>query len=281
MATALITDSTCDLPLERAEALRATVVPLYVTVGSKSYRDVYEISTDEVYAQAKAQNVIPSTSQPTPADFQASFEGALQGGADRVLAVVLSGVLSGTVKSALLAANAFPGRVTVFDSGVATGGLGLMVERASRLLAEGATAADVVGTLERIKPRSSTRFTVATLDYLIKNGRIGAARGFFASLLGIHPMLVLENERMEAAGRPRGARRALEQSIEDVKAYVQRTGSARAMFMYTGRREQVEPLRDACLKLGVREAGTFQAGTTIACHVGPDTYGLCLEPVDA
>lgn len=280
MRTALITDSTCDLPLERAEALRATIVPLYVTVGERSYRDVFEISTNEVYAQAKALGAIPSTSQPTPADFTAAFEGALRR-ADDVLAVILTESLSGTVRSARLAAQDFGSRVTVFDSGVATGGLGLMVERASRLLAQGANTKQVTGELERVKPRTSIRFTVATLDYLIKNGRIGAARGFFATLLGIHPMLVLEGGRMEAAGRPRGPRRALEQSINDVRRYLDRTGRARAMFLYTGERHEVEPLREACLALGVHEVGTYQAGTTIACHVGPNTYGLCIEPLEA
>ncbi|HEX2865213.1 MAG TPA: DegV family protein, partial [Deinococcales bacterium] len=259
MKIALLSDSTADLPADLAEELGVTLVPLWVTFQGVTHADWSDLSVPEMLAQVQGGAALPKTSQPTPADFAAAFERLLQT-ADHVLAVHISATLSGTAGASALAARDFPGKVTVLDSGSATGGLALIVEHAARMIQQGASLAAVTAALERLRHVVSIRFSVATLDFLRKNGRIGAAQALLGSLLNVKPLLEFRDGVLHPLGRPRGAGRALQETLDGVRAYLNQHGPSRAWFIYTQAREDVEPLRQACLNLGVREVRTHQAG---------------------
>ena len=150
---------------------------------------------------------------------------------------------------------------------------------AARALRDGASLETVMAMLERLRSLVSIRFSVATLEFLRKNGRIGAAAALLGGLLSIKPMLEYHDGVMNAVGRPRGAKRALQDTVAGVRDYVARYGPSRAWFIYTQSREDVEPLRDACVKLGIQEVRTYQAGAVITSHIGPHAYAVCLEPL--
>ena len=119
MNVAVVTDSTSDLKADRAATLGVTVVPLYVHFRGQVLKDGVEIHTADIFQGVREGASIPSTSQPTPADFQAAYERALAS-ADHVVSLHISSKLSGTTQSATLAAQDFKGRVTVFDSRAAS-----------------------------------------------------------------------------------------------------------------------------------------------------------------
>jgi DegV family protein with EDD domain len=276
---AVITDSTSDLQPERAAALGIEIVPLYVNFQGRVLKDVVEISTSDVFAGVQAGAAMPSTSQPTPADFQAVYERALATN-DHVLSLHISSKLSGTMHSAQMAAQSFGGRVTVHDTTLASGGLAMMGDRAARLLREGVAVPEVVATLEKVRERADIRFTVATLDFLRKNGRIGGAQALLGGLLNIKPLLKVEGGRVEAAGRARGAQKALAETVEVLRAYGAKNGPSRASYLYADTPESVEGLRQAGRDLGFVEFEVHRIGAVIASHVGPGTYGVCLEPLE-
>jgi DegV family protein with EDD domain len=222
---------------------------------------------------------MPSTSQPTPVDFQREYERLLQTH-DHVLSVHLSSKLSGTYNSADLAARDFAGRVTVMDSKVASGSLEMMVERALRLVAAGANVESIKATLEKVSSLANLRFSVASLDYLKKNGRIGGAQALLGGLLGVKPILHLVDGKIEAAGRERGARAALENVVKNLREYVAKHGQVRVAYIYTEKIEDVAAAREEGKKLGAQEYKVIQCGAVIAAHVGPGTYGVLAEPVD-
>ncbi|NJK46551.1 MAG: DegV family protein [Pleurocapsa sp. SU_196_0] len=278
MKVAVLTDSTSDIHGEMETRLGVTVVPLYVNFQNQVRKDYLEIKTGDIFNGVKNGAAMPSTSQPTPADFQREYERLLQTH-DHVLSVHLSSKLSGTYASAELASREFPGKVTVFDSEVASGSLAMMVERATRLLQSGSSLSDVVGTLERVRKLTDLRFSVASLDFLKKNGRIGGAQALIGGLLGIKPILHLREGRVEAAGRERGPRAALENCIKNLREYKAKHGDVRATYIYTDKLEDADALRQAGKDLGVHEFAVLQAGAVIASHVGPGTYGVLAEPV--
>jgi DegV family protein with EDD domain len=279
MKTAVVTDSTSDLPANLVADLGVTVVPLSVNISGQVLKDGIEITTDELFRRISAGADMPSTSQPSPADFEAVY-GRLLETHDHVISLHIASTLSGTSGSAVLAAQSFPGQVTAFDSHLATGGLALVVERAARMLRQGNSLESVMAALEAIKARGTIRFTVGTLEYLRKNGRIGGARALLASVLNVKPLLTFERNQLTPAGRPRGAQRALAETIEGVKAYLAANGPSRASYIYTSDPKGVQPLREQATALGVQEYATFQTGTVIAAHIGPDAYGICLEPIE-
>jgi DegV family protein with EDD domain len=279
MKIALVTDSTSDIKPDGAAKLGVTVVPLYVNFKGGVHKDALEIGTLDIFEGVKAGAAMPSTSQPTPIDFQREYERLLQTH-DHVLSLHISSKLSGTYNSADLAAKDFSGRVTVMDSKVASGSLAMMIERAGRLIAAGSGVQEIKATIEKVSSLANLRFSVASLDYLKKNGRIGGAQALLGGLLGVKPILHLVDGKIEAAGRERGARAALENVVKNLREYTAKHGKVRAAYVYLEKPEDVAAAREEGQKLGVQEFGVVQCGAVIAAHVGPGTYGVLAEPID-
>lgn len=206
MRITLVTDSTSDLPQDLRGRLGVRVVPLYVNLSGAIYRDWEEITPTEIFQKVREGAAFPTTSQPSPEDFARVYREALEE-ADHVLSLHISGKLSGTVQSAELAAQEFPGRVTVVDTQAASLGVGMMVLRAKELLEEGQSLEAVLAELERLRRDHFVRFSVATLEFLKRGGRIGGAQAFLGTLLNLKPVLTLKEGRVEAAGRARGKKR--------------------------------------------------------------------------
>jgi len=279
MKVAVVTDSTSDIHGALEAELGVTVVPLYVNFQGQVRKDYLEITTNQIFDGVKAGAAMPSTSQPTPVDFSREYERLLLNH-DHVLSVHLSSKLSGTYASAELSSRDFAGKVTIFDSAVASGAQAMMVERAVRMLREGKELSDVVATLERVKRVTDLRFSVGSLDFLKKNGRIGGAQALIGGLLGIKPILHLNDGRVEAAGRERGPRAALENCIKHLREYKAKHGEVRAAYVYADKPADVDALRAAGREIGVHEFAVLQTGAVISSHVGPGTYGVLAEPVN-
>ncbi|GAA5337950.1 DegV family protein [Thermus antranikianii] len=275
MKVALITDSTSDLPRPLRERLGVGVVPLYVNLGGRIYRDWEEITPEEIFTKVREGEAFPTTSQPSPEDFQRAYREALQE-ADHVLSIHISAKLSGTVQSALLAAQNFPERITVFDSQAASLGIGMMVLRAHELLQAGQALPEVIRELERIRQDHFVRFSVATLEFLKRGGRIGGAQALLGTLLGIKPILTLKEGRVEAAGRARGEKKAREEILKDFQAWARERERIRAYFLYSAEASAVRELKEMVLASGlpVEEALVSELGAVIASHTGPGTYGF-------
>src|SRR5437764_15440501 len=100
MTIRIVTDSTADIPLEQAQALGITVVPLTVFFGEEAYLDGVELDNASFYAKLQTSKVLPRTSQPAPAAFQQAYTGLINEGADAIIAVLISAKLGGTFQSA-------------------------------------------------------------------------------------------------------------------------------------------------------------------------------------
>ncbi|MFC4453195.1 DegV family protein [Deinococcus sonorensis] len=277
----IVTDSTSDLTLEEQHQYGIVSVPLYVLFGGQMYKDGLEITPADLFKGLREGKKTPSTSQPSPAEFAAAYEQALQS-ADEVLSLHISGQLSGTVGSARLAAQDFGGRVTVMDTHTVAMGLGMQAIRAQQRAAEGRPMAEIVSELERLQRHAHIRFTVETLDFLRMNGRIGGAAALLGGLLNIKPILAVQGGRVEAAGRVRGAKKALSEISQYARDYIRQHGRTRISFICTdGGETTLEELRASLQGQDFEDFGNHKFGAVIATHAGPGTYGLALEPVQA
>lgn len=271
MKIAIITDSTSDL--KASEGI--SIVPLYVHFQGQIRKDWEEITPSQIFQGLKEGSDIPSTSQPSPQDFKNAFEKALLD-YDHVLAIMVSSNLSGTLGSATLAAQDYPGKITLFDSMSTCSGLGMMVLRAKEMLDEGNSLDGVLVELERIRDDFKLLFTVANLDMLKRNGRIGGAQALLGGILGIKPILTLENGRVETQSRARGEKKALSEIVEAFKVWAKGRERIRVMYIYSVDPNAVLNLKAAILETGlpVVESKDFELGAVVATHTGPGTYGL-------
>ena len=276
---AIITDSTCDLPADELRDLSIRRVPLYVHFKGEVYKDWLEINPKDIVAGVSAGATIPTTSQPSPQDFINAFEAAVTQGATEILCITISSKLSGTYQSASVAAEEMSVPVHVFDSQAASLGIAMMVKRAAAMRYQNAETDAILGELGRIRAQAMLRFTVGSLDYLKKNGRIGGANALLGSLLNIKPILSVVAGRVEPVGRVRGSKKALQTMVGDLRELAKQ-GTPVVHFLHIQDVPAAETLRQEVRNSGVsfQDGGLYEIGAVIATHVGPGTYGFYAYP---
>jgi len=272
--TAIVLDSTADFPegLTRLPSWR--IVPLYVRFGAESYRDYVDISPAEFYARLRTAQELPTTSQPTPADFLAAY-GELEG-YERVLSLHLSSKLSGTFNSASRAASDTGPHVRVIDTGSASAAITMLALAIQRRLDRGTTDDEVDELLARFKRESGLVFTLDTLEYLARGGRIGRAAGWAGQLLHIKPILTLAEGEVLPVKRVRGNRKAIQEFANALEAGTQDKPGLRVGIAHAE-----APERMAALEKLVRDLRpqaeleiTTTLGPVLGTHAGPGTVGL-------
>jgi DegV family protein with EDD domain len=273
--TAIVLDSTADLPDAADRFPNWRVVPLYVRFGDESLRDGVDTDPAEFYERLRGSSVFPTTSQPTPGDFLACYEEL--GGYERILSLHVSARVSGTFASAeAAAAELGDGRVRAIDTETASASIGLLALAIQRRLERGTTDEEVDGLVERSRRERGLLFTVDTLEFLQRGGRIGKAARFAGTLLRVKPILSIRDGEVEPVKRVRGERKAfaelaaaLETETRDEPAYRLAVAHAAA------------PERAAELETLVRERRpqaelelVVTLGAVIGAHAGPGTLAL-------
>lgn len=204
MTVKIITDTLSDITGDLIEELGITVVPLYVRFGEEIFRDRVDITSEEFYHRLLTENVLPSTTQPTPNDFTEVYE-KLAKETDEILVVVISSKMSGTYQSAMQAKEAFKGkcRIEVVDSLSVAMPQGLIVISAVEAVKAGAGLDEVVQLARDAIERSHLVAYFDTLKYLAKGGRIGKAQGLLGSMLSVKPILTIKEGEMAPLTRVR------------------------------------------------------------------------------
>ena len=202
MSVKIIVDSTADLPLCVKE--RVTAVPLSVRFGDKEYLDGVTISAETFYEKLTGCEMLPTTSQPTPAAFEDAYREAIEAG-DEVLCITISSKLSGTYQSATIAAEEFPGKVFVADSRTAALASGVLAEYALQLAEEGLGAEEILRKLMETRKKVRLYAIVDTLEYLKKGGRLSSAVAVVGGVLNIKPVICVDEAgEIKVAGTARG-----------------------------------------------------------------------------
>jgi DegV family protein with EDD domain len=273
--TAIVLDSTADCPDPQSRNPNWRLVPLYVRFGDETFRDYVDIGPDDFYRRLRAASEPPKSSQPTPADFAAAYESLAE--YQKILTVVLSARLSGTFESARLAAESMgDGRVTVIDSGVTSGGTVILADALQRRLERGTTEEELLDVVELFKRTRGLLFTVETLEYIIRGGRIGKASGLAGQLLNVKPILHLDDGEVAPLKRVRGRAKAL---AEFEAMFLEATEDSPDLHVGVGHADApddaaklVERIRAARPSASLDIVTTL--GPVIGSHGGPGTLGL-------
>jgi DegV family protein with EDD domain len=273
--TAIVLDSTADFPDGPRRFANWRIVPLYVRFGDKSFRDYEELAPGEFYERLRRATVSPTTSQPAPGDFLAAYE-KLAGYA-RVLSLHIPEKMSGTVESARRAAEDLgDGRVRVIDSGSVSAGLAMLALAVQRRLERGTTDEEVDELVERFRRDSHVIWTVDTLEFLTKGGRIGKAAAMAGTLLNIKPILGIEDGEVVPLKRVRGAHKAFLEFAEAFEEGSRDTPTLRIGIAHADAPDRLEALRELAARVRPQAAIDVETmlGAVVGTHAGPGAVGF-------
>jgi DegV family protein with EDD domain len=271
----IITDSTADLTEELYRKHDITAVPLTIHLGDKTWRDFYDIDLDDFYSMLSRGSGIPTTSQPSPQDFVNVFAPHVERG-EPILSIHLSTRLSGTFQSATLARDHFPkARIEVIDSRQASLGLGqiilLLADRAKR----GKSFDEVVETARDLAARTETYFSVDSLQYLQRGGRIGAAQAFLGTLMKIKPLLRLVEGETQPVEKIRTTERLLNRFVELLEKEAAEGSRVRYSVAESDNNHLVSGLVQRLQRIQNTSLVYWaKIGGVVSSHVGPGTLGI-------
>ncbi len=286
---AIITDGSCDLPMEWEESMDFKIVPFYVSFDDENYlKENVDIKIRDFY-QKMVDNpkLFPKSSMPSTQDYIDVFLPFVEKNIP-VICICITTKFSGSMQSALNAKRMveedYPkARITVIDSIVNTVLQGNLVLEVLEMRKRGASYQEVIDRIEVIKETGRIFFTVGDMEYLKHGGRIGKVAGVAGSILGIKPVITLKQGEIFPSGIGRSRKKNLDKCIELLDAYFKETGKSAENFRiaigYGYDFEEAKGFKARTLELLAgkvkdEDISFLQIGATIAVHTGPYPLGF-------
>jgi len=278
--TAIVTDSTTDMPKDWPGWSRVHVVPIHIQFGEASYREGIDIDEATFFRLVDAEGAIPKTSQPSPIDF-ADLYRQLAADHDAILSIHIGAKLSGTYYSSALAADMVKDEIAVypFDSDCGSIGTGFMLLEAMEMIDQGATPEDVLKRLNQIRDGMNIMLSPITLKYVQLSGRIGALGATLASVLNIKPIIILRDGQLFADERVRTRKRALNRMVEMIKEQLG-DSPARVAVAHSQSPDDANTLVELTAQaLNCDKVWISSLSTSLSAHLGPGTVGIVAYPL--
>ena len=271
--TAIVLDSTADFPEAPERFPNWRVVPLYVLFGDKSYRDYVDLTPEKFYTRLRTAEQLPTTSQPTPGDFLTTYEEL--SGYERIYSLHLSAALSGTYQSARTAAAELGDRVRVVDSESASAAIAMLGLAIQRRLERGTTDDEIDALIGRFKEDAGLIFTVDTLEFLRRGGRIGRASAWAGQLLHVKPILTIEREVIPLK-RVRGNQKAMQEFVSAFTSTTEDTSTLKVGIAHADAPERAEQLKKMvhAERPHAEVEIVTNLGAVVGTHAGPGTVGF-------
>ena len=281
--TAIVTDSAADLPPDTLTD-NTFVVPIPVNFGTETFRPGIDLDAEEFYARLSTGGETPTTASPSVGEFVETYTKALER-YETVISLLMNRKMSATVEVARRAAlEVDPDRIIVIETESVSFQLGLLVRRAQARLAQGTTLGEIEDLVDQFRRTQGTVFTLETLEFLRRGGRIGRAKALVGNLLGLRPLLELADGEVVPVRRVRGADRVLPAMREYLEA---RSDPARPLRVALGHAHASDAI--PALDAMVREARpnaiiemVTEIGPTVGTHAGPGTVAFAFfhDPMD-
>jgi len=278
---ALITDSASDISIEILEENNIKMLPFKILYSDGEFEDRIEISPEMMYKRLKTE--IPKTSLPSIEKINNVFREIVEEGYTHVIVITISAAFSGTYNAVRLVSENYPELEThVFDSKTLTMAEGAMVLETAELIKDGTSFNTIVNILPTLREKIDLFFTIDTLEYLQKGGRIGKVAGTIGELLNLKPIITVANDgTYRTAAKVRGSKQSVSKLTEIFKSYLEK-GKYKAWILDGNGLDKVESLYESIKNLpNVVEctiAGTI--GPALGVNTGPGLVGLAIEKVD-
>jgi DegV family protein with EDD domain len=265
----VVTDSAASLPRELTSELGIEVVPMYLRLGGRDYRDGVDV--EDFYGTLRREGTVVTTSAPAPGDFVEAFD---RTGAEEIVCITIASSLSGFHDSARVASDNTDKNVVVVDSGSASLGEGFSVIEAARAAREGADLETVAGRARDVAERSWLFGAIDTFEFLRKSGRVKALQAYAATMLRIKPVFRLRGGVIDPVARPRTMARAIDRMIEESVVEI---GSrpAHVGAVHADAEEKARALLDRLAsRVEVVESLVSEFTPGMGAHTGPGLVGV-------
>lgn len=271
----IITDSMADMPKDVLDKYNIMVMPLTIIFGDEEYRDGIDLTNAQFYEKLSQSKDLPKTSQMSPNKFIEVFEKVLNEGKD-VLCINGSSKASGTFQSAVVAKSSLGNdKIEVFDTMALSLGAGIFVYEAAKMAAEGKDLKEIVEYLNTIKGNVDHIFTVDTLEYLKKGGRLNPMKATIATMLNIKPILTVVDGLVEPLDKVRGSKKVIGKMIELAKQRGKTFGNKVVGISHAVCEDMLNLLKEQVAReLKPKEIMVTEIGCTIGTHAGPGTLAI-------
>lgn len=277
----IVMDSGGDLPVEWIKEYEITIVPINVHMGNDVFLEGVNLSSSQFYSWVKENGLVPKTSQPTPQQYIEIYKKIAQPG-DVILSIHLTSKLSGTYESAVMAAKQLESegyRVIPFDTLAGTGIQGFMCREARKMERSGADLEQILAKLEEIRNGTEVIFTVDSLEFAQKSGRVQMLESILASLLKIKPIITLKEGTLAVASKVRTRKASLEFIVQEMAERMgQKLVNAAVMHAHDAA-TALEVSQRVKGILNIKEFFVEELSIGIATHLGPGTVGIVAYPV--
>ena len=269
----IVTDSTADVPQPLLERYDIRTVPINIQFGTETYQEGIDIDRPTFFR--KLEEVMPTSSQPSPGQFAEVYRELADQG-HSILCVVITSKHSGTYQSAVLAKSMLPeADIEVFDTLSISIGTGYQVLAAARAAEEGQSMEEIIQLLEGIRSRMYLYLTPATLKYLQKSGRVGKLAGALASLLNVKPIIKVEDGVLEAFEKVRTRSKSLDRIVELTAEAVGTTEPVKLGIPHAEVPDEAEELRERLEStFNCDEMFVVDLACSLTVHGGPGIIGI-------
>lgn len=268
----IITDSTADLPLDVIEQYDLEVLPLLINFGEETYKDRVDIDLNSLLMKMQNSNDFPRTAQINPQRFTECYRKYLEQGY-KILSIHLSSKMSGTYQSACIAKEMLEAEdIVVIDSLNVTSGLGLLVVKAARLKKAGLEILEIQDKITELIPHVKSSLAFNSLDNLVKGGRLSKTAGIIGNILGIKPILAIENGEMVIKDKVRGSKKAIRHILDDLDKNGMKEEEP-AMLLHIANKDILDELREDLIKRHI-EFIECEVGCVVGVHAGPNACGI-------
>lgn len=278
LKTALVTDSTCDIPLEWVKQYEIQVVPLTIIMKGETFTDGVDITAQEFYERLVAEPIRPTTSQPTPKLFLDAYKNAAAAGAEQVLVITISSAMSGTIESARQAAEESPIPVHIMDGKSNSMGIGWQVIAAARAQEDGGGLAEMLAAAEKAQKSMAYYISLDTIEYLAAGGRIADAARFLNSILRIKPMIYVKHDTgtVGAAIPSRSRKSAIEDLYKEFFQHIDTALPLHITVLHNNALPEAKDLMERVIRdFSPKEIFISIVSPVLGVHTGPKALALC------
>jgi DegV family protein with EDD domain len=276
--TAIVTDSTCDIPRSLIEKYQITIVYHTIIWANKEYKDWIEMTSEEFYRKLDEGGPIPTTSQASIQDYYEVFQNVKNQGAKEILVFTVSSAMSGAFQSATNAAGMMDIPVHVVDSKGPTMSLGWQVLAAARVREKGGSLEQMIAETANVRKSLVLIVGMNTIEYLYHGGRIGLAKKLIGSALQIKPVILINHEKgiVEPDGSARTYRNMVEMVYRRFGEKIIRQGKLHIAVLHGAAVSEAENLAERIRKdFNPIELFITLTGPVLGINTGPKAVAIC------
>ena len=278
----IVMDSAGDLPVEWVSKYDIHVIPVNVHLGNEVFLEGVDLTPDQFYSWVKETGKVPKTSQPAPQQYIKLYKDIAKPG-DVIISIHLTSKLSGTYESAVLAARELqdaPFRVIPFDTLSGTGIQGYMCREAREMDRRGASVDEILERLEKVRDNSQVIFTVDSLEFAQKSGRVQKLEAILATVLKIKPIITIKEGTMAVADKVRTRKASLEYILQEMSRRMGKNLINAAIMHANDLATALEISEKVKEVLNVKDLFVEEVSIGIASHLGPGTVGIVAYPIE-